>query len=123
MPDNSTIGRDSSCSCSIMLPGREVSRLHARVFFSQREVITETVSKINDVTINGMGKGSRVQVGKEILVWQREGGKHGEDISEDTLWGEKDEAVFGNEEVKEDDVDAIEHSKDSGSDRKSSHVL
>ena len=29
--DNSTIGRDSSCS--IMLPGREVSRLHARVFF------------------------------------------------------------------------------------------
>ena len=70
MPDNSTIGRDSSCS--IMLPGREVSRLHARVFFSQREVITETVSKINDVSINGMGKGSRVQVGKEILVWQRQ---------------------------------------------------
>ena len=30
VPDNSTIGRDS-----IMLPGREVSRLHARVFFSQ----------------------------------------------------------------------------------------
>ena len=31
-----------------------------------------------------------VQVGKEVLVWQREGGKHGENISEDTLWGEKD---------------------------------
>ena len=69
-------------------------------------------------------------MGNEILVWQREGGKHGEDISEDTLWGEKDspenvsdEAVFGNEEVKEEIVDAIEHSNDSGSDRKSSHVL
>ena len=30
--DLCTIGRDSSCS--IMLPGREVSRLHVRVFFS-----------------------------------------------------------------------------------------
>ena len=82
MPDNSTIGRHSSCS--IILRGREESRLHARVFFSQGEVLIETVSKINNVS---------------------------------------DEAVFGNEDVKEDDVDAIEHFKYSGSDRESSHVL
>ena len=52
-------------------------------------------------------------MGKKVLVWQRERGKHGEDISEYTLWGEKenvsDEAVFGNEEVKEDDVDDFSH--------------
>ena len=115
-----------------MLPGREVSRLHARLFFSQGEVLIETVSKINNVRINGiivnqvatLKERDRVQVGKEVLVWQREGGKHGEDKSEKTLWGEKDspenlsdKAVFGNDEVKEEDVDAIEHSRDSGSDR------
>ena len=32
----------------------------------------------------------RVQVGKEVLVWQMEGRKHGENISEDILWEEKD---------------------------------
>ena len=42
--DNSTIGSDSSCS--FMLPVREVSRLHPRVFFSGGEVIIETVGKI-----------------------------------------------------------------------------
>ena len=42
--DNCTIGSDSSCS--FMLPGREVSKLHPRVFFSGGEVIIETVGKI-----------------------------------------------------------------------------
>merc|ERR1719470_513801 len=50
--DNTTVGRDSSCS--IMLPGREVSRLHARLFYREGEVLVETVSQINKVRINGI---------------------------------------------------------------------
>ena len=46
-----------------------------------------------------------VQVGKEVLVWQREGGKHGKNTSEDTLWDEKNSP----ENVKEDVVDAFSH--------------
>ena len=82
--DLCTIGRDSSCS--IMLTGREVSRLHTRVFFREGEVIMEKVSKLNKVRINdimvdevaNLKDGDRVQVGEEILVWHREGDKQKE---------------------------------------------
>ena len=58
---------------------------------------------------------------KEVLLWQREGGKQVEDISEDTLWGGKespenvsDEVLFETEEVKKDDAVSIEHTNDIG---------
>ena len=69
----------------------------ARQGVLQGEVLIETVSKINNVKINGiiinevasLKEGDRVQVGEEVLVWQREGGKQKEEISEGTPWGRK----------------------------------
>ena len=95
VPDLCTIGRDSSCS--IMLPEREVSMLHARVLWEWK-VIKGTVSKVNKVRINciivnqvaSVKEGDRGQAGRELLVWHREGFKQKEEISEDNLWGEKD---------------------------------
>ena len=96
VPDLCTIGRDSSCS--IMLPGMEVSRLNARVLLREGKVIKGTVSKVNKVRVNGiivnqvasLKEGDRGQAGSEVLVWHREGFKQKEEISEDNLWGEKD---------------------------------
>ena len=91
-----SIGRDSSCS--IMLPGKEVSRLHARVHFSEGKVTMESVSQTNNIRINGVAvnkavtliDGDRIHVGREVMTWHREGAKQQEQVSEDTLWGEKD---------------------------------
>ena len=91
--DKSTIGRDTSCS--IMVPGKEVSRLHARVLSSQGKISIVTMSKTNKVRINGstvdkeavLMDGDRVQIGREVFTWQMEGNRPC-DVSKDTLWGE-----------------------------------
>ena len=49
--DQCTIGRVSSCS--IMLVGREVSRLHARLSLREGEVIVESVGTTNHIRIIG----------------------------------------------------------------------
>jgi len=93
--DKSTIGRDTSCS--ITLPGKEVSRLHARVLCSHGEISLESMSKTNKIRINGstieresvLMNGDRVQVGREVFIWQREGLKPC-DVTKDTLWGENE---------------------------------
>jgi len=92
-----TIGRDSSCS--ITLPGREVSRLHAMVVLRDGKVIIESVSKTNHVRINGkmisggqvvtLVEKDRVEVGREVLVWHREGETIVEEVSRDSSWGKK----------------------------------
>ena len=94
--DLCTIGRVSSCS--IMLEGREVSRLHARLSLREGEVTIESVGTTNHIRINGkmvpsgqmatLKEEDRVQVGREVLVWHREGGKLME-ISQGSSWGEK----------------------------------
>ena len=85
-----TIGLESSCS--IMLPGREVSRLHARVFLREGKVIMElarwTRSGSNGNIVNqvaSLKEGDSVQLWKEVVVWHRKEVKHKEEISVDTV--------------------------------------
>jgi len=115
--DQCTIGRVSSCS--IMLEGREVSRLHARVLLREGEVIMESVGTTNQVKINGkmipsgqmvtLNEEDRVQVGRDVLVWHREGGKQMEEISQGSSWGEKDSsAEIALEEDDDDEGEVFE---------------
>jgi len=91
--NKSTIGRDTACS--ITLPGKEVSRLHARVQCSDGGISIESMSKTNKIRINSstiekeaiLRDEDRVQVGREVFIWQREGVKPC-DITKDTMWGE-----------------------------------
>merc|ERR1719369_1436131 len=94
--DQCTIGRDSSCA--VVVEGREVSRLHAKVVYSGGHVTLEPLSKINHVRVNGkvvylgqevvLMEGDKVQVGKDVLVWSKEGGDKQQN-SEGCEWGEK----------------------------------
>jgi len=97
--DQSTIGRSSVCS--IMVSGREVSRVHARVVVIDDKVAIESLSKTNKIRINGkvspgdqevrLMDGDSIQVGREMFVWHSEGGR--EMVSQDTNWDEKEETV------------------------------
>jgi len=75
--DQCTIGRDPFCS--IVLSGKEVSRLHARVLSSQGQASIVSESKTNKVRVNGIAvdevamlliDGDKVQVGKEAFIWR-----------------------------------------------------
>lgn len=78
--DQCTIGRDPFSS--IVLSGKEVSRLHARILSSQGQASIVSVSKTNKVRVNGTAvdevamlliDGDKVQVGKEVFIWRNNG--------------------------------------------------
>merc|ERR1712142_1310221 len=106
--DKCTIGRDTSCS--IVLPGKEVSRLHARVLGSRGKVCIETVSRTNKIRVNGLVRigevtlmhGDRIQIGREVFEWVRKGTNQ-VDVTEDTLWGENEcsDNNIGKEKVED----------------------
>ena len=116
----------------LVIPKLTLQPVHARLSLREGKVNMETVSKVNMVRINGiivnqvasLKEGDRVQVGKEGLVWHREGVRQKEDISEDTLWGEKDspenvsegvafEVVNEDKPTKESDEDVDEATSDT----------
>jgi len=115
--DKSIIGRDTTCS--IILPGKEVSRLHARIMCSHGEISIESMSKTNKIRINGstiekeaiLIDEDRVQVGREVFIWQREGIEPC-DVTKDTLWGEGERECSDNHiETDKFEVD-VEGAKD-----------
>jgi len=112
--DQCTIGRDPFCS--LVLPGKEVSRLHARVLSSQGNASIVSVSKTNKVRVNGTAvdevamllmDGDRVQVGKEVFIWRNDC----IDMN-DTLCGEKKNSDI-KIESNEINVEVKEFSKDN----------
>ena len=74
--ENCTIGRDNSCT--VVLPSKEVSRVHCRIFSVEDNVMLETLSKTNNVRINSMKiskatilcHGDKILMGRELFEWQ-----------------------------------------------------